>query len=63
LGVPPPRYHLSRRIEWAITLLAESLFSITDIAYRVGLADANSFSVAFHNLVGRSPREYRRNLA
>ena len=61
-GIPPRRYHMSRRIDWAKRLLAEPSRSVTDIALVVGFADTSSFSVAFRNLVGQSPREYRRNL-
>jgi AraC family transcriptional regulator len=61
-GAPPRRYHMSRRLEWAKRLLAEPSLSVTDIALKVGFADTSSFSVAFRNLVGRSPREYRRGL-
>jgi AraC family transcriptional regulator len=62
LGMPPRRYHMNRRIDWAKILLAEPSQSVTDIANQVGFADTSSFSVAFRNLVGRSPREYRRSL-
>jgi AraC family transcriptional regulator len=61
-GMPPRRYHMSRRIDWAKRLLAEPSLSVTDIALQVGFADTSSFSVAFRNLVGQSPREYRRSL-
>jgi AraC family transcriptional regulator len=61
-GMPPRRYHMNRRIDWAKRLLAEPSLSVTDIALVVGFADTSSFSVAFRNLAGRSPREYRRNL-
>ena len=61
-GMPPRRYHMNRRIDWARRLLAEPRLSVTDIALLVGFADTSSFSVAFRNLVGQSPREYRRNL-
>jgi len=60
-GMPPRRYHMNRRIDWAKRLLAEPSLSITDIALEVGFADTSSFSVAFRNLAGRSPREYRRS--
>ncbi len=61
-GIPPRRYHMNRRLEWARRLLAEPSLPVTDIALEVGFADTSSFSVAFRNLVGRSPREYRRSL-
>jgi AraC family transcriptional regulator len=61
-GMPPRRYHMNRRIDWAKSLLAEPRLSVTEISHQVGFADTSSFSVAFRNLVGRSPREYRRSL-
>jgi len=62
VGMPPHRYHMHRRIHWAKLLLAEPSLSVTDIAHRIGFADTSSFSVAFRNLVGRPPMEYRRSL-
>jgi AraC family transcriptional regulator len=61
-GMPPRRYHMNRRIDWAKRLLAEPSLSVTEIAHQIGFADTSSFSVAFRNLVGQSPREYRRSL-
>jgi len=61
-GIPPRRYHMNRRIDWAKMLLTQQSLSVTDIAFQVGFADTSSFSVAFRNLVGQSPREYRRSL-
>jgi len=61
-GMPPRRYHMNRRIDWAKRLLAEPSLSVTDIALEVGFANTSSFSVAFRNLAGRPPREYQRSL-
>jgi AraC family transcriptional regulator len=60
-GVPPHRYHTARRIERAKTLLAQSRLSITEIALEVGFGQASSFGEAFRQLVGRTPRRYRRS--
>ncbi|MGO8920074.1 MAG: helix-turn-helix domain-containing protein [Stellaceae bacterium] len=61
-GMPLRRYHMSRRIDWAKNLLVQPGLSVTEIAHQVGFADTSSFSVSFRNVVGRSPREYRRSL-
>jgi len=61
-GTTPHRYHLSRRIDLAKTLLADPSHSVTEVALEVGFANPSSFSVAFRKLVGRSPSGYRRTL-
>ena len=60
-GLPPHRYHLSRRIERAKTLLAEPERSVTDIARGLGFTETSSFSAAFRKVTGFSPRDWRRN--
>jgi AraC family transcriptional regulator len=62
LGMPPRRYQMHRRVECAKMLLTERRLSVTEIAQQLGFADTSSFSVAFSNLAGRSPRAYRRGL-
>jgi AraC family transcriptional regulator len=61
-GMPPHRYHISRRIERAKTLLAKANQSVTEIALDMGFSDTSSFTAAFHKLVGRTPTEYRRSV-
>jgi AraC family transcriptional regulator len=61
-GMPPHRFHTSRRIERAKSLLAEPGMSITDVALELGFSDASAFTVVFRKFTGRSPREYRRSL-
>src|SRR6266403_4665453 len=61
-GMPPHRYHASRRIERSKQLLANRELSITTIAFDVGFSDTSTFSAAFHRLTGQTPRLYRRNL-
>jgi AraC family transcriptional regulator len=60
-GLPPHRYHTSRRIERARVLLAKPNLSVTEIALEVGFSDASSFTGTFHKLVGRTPTDYRRS--
>jgi len=59
-GMPPHRYHVTRRIERAKALLGER--SVTEVAIAVGFAETSSFSAAFRRATGASPREFRRTL-
>jgi AraC family transcriptional regulator len=61
-GMPPHRYHASRRIERAKQLLADRELSVTTIALDIGFNDTSTFSAAFHRLTGQTPSRYRRNL-
>jgi AraC family transcriptional regulator len=61
-GMPPHRYHNSRRIEQAKTLLAKPELSVTDIGLTVGFSETSSFSAAFRKATGFTPTDYHRNL-
>src|SRR6266404_2252814 len=61
-GMPPHRYHASRRIERAKQLLAKRELSVTSIALEIGFSDTATFSAAFHKLTGQTPSRYRRDL-
>lgn len=50
------------RRDAAIALLVNTDLSIKGIAYRVGFKEAGSFSKAFKNWVGVSPRDFRERL-
>jgi AraC family transcriptional regulator len=63
LGVPPHRYHKSRRIERAKALLAARGLSVTEIGFQVGFSDTSSFSAAFRKITGLTPTAYLRNAA
>jgi AraC family transcriptional regulator len=62
LGMPPHRYHNSRRIERAKLLLAKPAPSVTDIGLTVGYSETSSFTAAFHRTTGVTPTTYRRTL-
>ncbi|MFE3599805.1 helix-turn-helix domain-containing protein [Streptomyces sp. NPDC059096] len=62
-GETPHRYLQRRRVERAMFLLRESDHSVTDICYEVGFGSPGTFSRTFHDIVGRSPREYRKEAA
>jgi AraC family transcriptional regulator len=61
-GMPPHRYHTSRRIERAKMLLAKPYQSVTEIALDMGFSDTSSFTTAFRRLAGRTPTDYRRSV-
>jgi AraC family transcriptional regulator len=59
-GMPPHRYHNSRRIERAKALLARPVSSVTTIGFTVGFGETSSFSAAFRKTTGSTPTAYRR---
>jgi AraC family transcriptional regulator len=61
-GMPPHRYHTSRRIERAKTLLAKPEPSVTDIGLKVGFSQTSSFTAAFRRATGFTPTAYYRSL-
>jgi AraC family transcriptional regulator len=62
LGIPPHRYHTSRRIERAKALLAKPAPSVTDIGLTVGFSQTSSFTAAFRRATGFTPTGYCRSL-
>ena len=61
-GIPPHRYHTSRRIEHAKTLLAKPSPSVTEIGLTVGFSETSSFTAAFRKATGITPTAYHRSL-
>ena len=61
-GIPPRRYHTSRRIEYAKMLLAKPALSVTDIGLTVGFSETSSFTAAFRKATGQTPSGYHRSL-
>jgi AraC family transcriptional regulator len=61
-GMPPHRYHTSRRIERAKILLTKPNQSVTEIGLNMGFSDTSAFTAAFRKLAGRTPTEYRRSV-
>lgn len=59
-GETPHRYLQRRRVERAMFLLRSGAEPITEICYRVGFGSVGTFSRTFRDIVGSSPREYRR---
>ncbi|MEU1919474.1 AraC family transcriptional regulator [Streptomyces albogriseolus] len=59
-GETPHRYLQRRRVERAMFLLRETDRSVTDISFEVGFSSPGTFSRTFRDIVGRSPRTYRK---
>lgn len=62
-GETPHRYLQRRRVERAMFLLRTTDRSVTDICFEVGFGSLGTFSRTFRDIVGRSPREYRGQVA
>jgi AraC family transcriptional regulator len=62
-GIPPHRYHTSRRIERAKTLLAKPAPSVTEIGFTTGFSQTSSFTAAFRKATGLTPTAYHRSLS
>lgn len=58
-GVPPYEYLNQQRIELAKVLLRGSLYSLQEIAQKIGFADQYYFSKYFKKRTGKSPKDYR----
>jgi AraC-like DNA-binding protein len=59
-GETPHRYLQRRRVERSMFLLRESAVPVTDISFQVGFSSPGTFSRTFRDIVGCSPRDYRR---
>ena len=55
----PIEYVKKQRMELACQLLRTKLYSVTEVAMRVGFDSVSYFSAEFHRSLGVSPREYR----
>jgi AraC family transcriptional regulator len=61
-GMPPHRYHTSRRIEQAKAMLARPVSSVTQVGSAVGFSETSSFTAVFRKTTGLTPTAYRRSL-
>jgi AraC family transcriptional regulator len=61
-GVPPHRYHMSRRMERAKALLEVPARTVTDVGLMLGFTETSSFTSAFRRSVGVTPTDYRRGI-
>jgi transcriptional regulator GlxA family with amidase domain len=59
-GETPHRYLQRRRVERAMFLLRETDRSVTEVCFDVGFISLGSFSRTFSEIVGDSPKAYRK---
>ncbi|WP_075830829.1 helix-turn-helix transcriptional regulator [Deinococcus marmoris] len=62
-GESPYSYLMTRRIERAMALLRLGQLSVTEICFEVGCSSLGTFTTRFTELLGVSPRVYRRAAA
>jgi AraC family transcriptional regulator len=62
-GLPPHRYHMSRRIERAKMLLVQPSPSVTEIGLALGFNETSSFTASFRKATGLTPTAYHRSFA
>lgn len=60
-GISPIQYLIRLRIKHACHLLQRHNIPIADVAAQVGFVDFNYFSRQFKQVMGQSPRAYRKN--
>lgn len=58
-GMTPIQFQLQHKMQFAAKLLLYSDKTIAEIAFEVGMHDANYFSKAFKKYMGKTPRNYR----
>ncbi|MBE6673973.1 MAG: AraC family transcriptional regulator [Ruminococcaceae bacterium] len=59
MGMPPTKYIIKLRMEYALSLLETSNMSIAQIGDACGYSDVNFFSRTFKSFFGVSPTRYR----
>ena len=61
-GTPPGRYHMERLMQRACRSMSESSITNKELAEQYGFCNEFHFSERFKQIVGISPREFRRRL-
>jgi AraC-like DNA-binding protein len=61
VGMPPARYRMLRRIDYAKSLLVNGDQPVSDIAQRLGYCDVYFFSRQFKKMTRQSPAAFRKN--
>ena len=59
MGSSPLKYRENVRVSWAKKYLKSNLFSVSEIAEKLGYCDIYHFSKVFKVYVGISPSQYR----
>lgn len=61
-GLTPCKLITSLRIKLAMQLLANDIYNVTEIAYKVGFNDPKYFSRCFKNQSGLNPKEFQKSV-
>jgi AraC-like DNA-binding protein len=61
-GITPHHYLVSRRVERAKELLAETNLSLSEIAFAVGFADQSHLTRNFRQILRITPGQFRRSV-
>ncbi|HEX4407143.1 MAG TPA: AraC family transcriptional regulator [Xanthobacteraceae bacterium] len=61
VGMPPHHYLMQRRLECAKKLLADTEMPLAQVALESGFSDQSHFSRRFRQVIGITPRSYRRS--
>ena len=59
VGIPPANYITFKKLEHSKTLLEQTQFPITQVAYDSGFSSSNYFCTVFRNFTNYTPSEYR----
>ena len=62
IGISPHKYLLTRRVEEAKELLAQTQLSIAEISYNIGFSSQSHFTSTFRRFTGTTPAFYRKSL-
>lgn len=62
-GVPPGKWLLQKRLEYACSLLLTSVKPVTDVVYESGFNNVAHFDKVFKKCFGDSPLHYRKKLS
>lgn len=63
LGISPADFLANHRIRTAAGMLRDTSLSITEIGYEVGFNNPSYFTKCFREILGCSPRKYRKRLS
>lgn len=63
MGMSPHQWLLSRRVDMALELMADTDLSLAEIAFNAGFSDQSHFSRVFTQKMGLAPGAWRKSLA
>jgi AraC-like DNA-binding protein len=61
-GMPPLRYIIQKKVQYAQGLLLTTDMTVRDIAREIGIDDVSYFIRVFKKTIGFTPQDYRNKL-